>query len=93
VRAAAKLGMEVVPTLLLDHLSEAQKRAYILADNRLAELAGWDKEILAIELQNLLDIDIDFEITIRGGQWNIAAAHAKFDPKRCEADHSWGPSC
>jgi len=63
VRAAAMLGMETVPTLLLDHLSEAQKRAYILADNRLAELAGWDKEILAIELQNLLDTDIDFEIT------------------------------
>ena len=65
VKAAEKLGMTHVPTLRLEHLSDAQKRAYILADNRLAELAGWDREILAIELQNLLDLeaDLDFEIT------------------------------
>jgi len=61
--AAKRLGLATVPALRLDHLSGAQKRAYIIADNRLAELAGWDREILAIELQNLLIDDIDFEIT------------------------------
>lgn len=61
---AAKIrGMARVPTIRLEHLTDAEKRAYIIADNRLAELAGWDKETLAIELQNLLDADVDFEIT------------------------------
>src|SRR5262245_34418858 len=53
VEAARSLNMELVPTICLDHLSEAQRRAYIIADNRLAELAGWDRDILAIELQHL----------------------------------------
>jgi len=48
----------------LSHLTEAEKRAYILADNRLAEKAGWDREILAIELQAL--IDLDFEVRTDG---------------------------
>src|SRR6266516_4282849 len=51
VAAAELLGLAEVPTLQLNHLSPIQKRAYILADNRLAEKAGWDKEILAVELQ------------------------------------------
>jgi DNA modification methylase len=50
----------------LEHLTEAQKRAYILADNRLAEKAGWDREILAIEFQHLTTIDIDFDVTLTG---------------------------
>lgn len=61
--AAQSVGQSHVPTILLEHLTEAQKRAYIIADNRLAELSGWDKDILAIELQHLLNVDIDFEIT------------------------------
>lgn len=63
VDAANLLGLETVPTCRLSHLSEAEKRAYILADNRLAELAGWDKEILAIELQGLIELDVDVELT------------------------------
>jgi DNA modification methylase len=62
--AAAKLrGLSTVPTVRLSHLSEAQKRAYVLADNRLAEKAGWDREILAIELQALIDLDFEVELT------------------------------
>jgi DNA modification methylase len=61
--AGKLLGLDVVPTCRLSHLSEAEKRAYILADNRLAELAGWDKEILAIELQGLIELDVDVELT------------------------------
>lgn len=66
VMAAKELGMEEVPTLCIDYLSDAEKRAYILADNKLAEKAGWDKEILAIELQELMVIEEDFDITLTG---------------------------
>ena len=48
-----------MPTVRLSHLSEDDKRAYILADNRLAEKAGYDNEILAIELQHLADVGFD----------------------------------
>jgi DNA modification methylase len=62
--AAAKiLGLQKVPTLRFEHLSDADKRAYILADNRIAEKAGWDREILAIELQAFVDMDFDIGIT------------------------------
>jgi DNA modification methylase len=64
VRAAALLGMTEVPTLALSHLSEAERRAYVLADNKLALNAGWDSEVLAIELQGL--IDLDFDVTLTG---------------------------
>ncbi len=66
VSAAKFLGLETVPVICLEHMSEAEKRAYILADNKLAEKAGWDSEILAIELQNLLDFDLDFDLSITG---------------------------
>jgi ParB-like chromosome segregation protein Spo0J len=59
VGAAKLLGMETVPALRLSHLSAADKRAYVIADNRLAEKAGWDRELLAIELQALIDLDFD----------------------------------
>ena len=66
VEAAKLLGLDQVPTILLDHLSEAEKQAYILADNRLAELAGWDREILAIELQHLTALELDFDVEVTG---------------------------
>ncbi len=63
VEAAKLLKLQDVPTVRLSHLSADEKRAYILADNRLAEKAGWDREILAIELQNLVDIGFDIDLT------------------------------
>jgi DNA modification methylase len=63
VAAARLLGIEQVPTVKLAHLSDVEKRAYILADNRLAEKAGWDREILAIELQALVTLDFEVELT------------------------------
>jgi DNA modification methylase len=66
VAAGKLLGMSVVPTIRLENLSPDQVRAYVIADNRLAEKAGWDRSILAIELQNLLTIDSDFDVTITG---------------------------
>lgn len=64
--AAQQVGLTEVPTLRLDHLSPAEKRAYVLADNRIAELAGWSKEILALELKELSLLDADFELEITG---------------------------
>jgi ParB-like chromosome segregation protein Spo0J len=61
VMAAKKLGLESVPTIELGHLSDAQKRAYILADNRLALNAGWDEEMLSAELARL-DGEIDLDL-------------------------------
>jgi DNA modification methylase len=58
--------MATVPTIRLENLNQDQVRAYILADNRLAEKAGWDNAILAIELQHLLSIDLGFDVTLTG---------------------------
>jgi DNA modification methylase len=59
IAAAKKLGLTSVPTLRIEHLSDNELRAYVLADNRLAEKAGWDRELLAIELQHLTEIEFD----------------------------------
>jgi len=63
VEAAKLLGLEKVPTVRLAHLNPAQRRAYVLADNKLALNAGWDRQLLGIELQGLIDIDFDVELT------------------------------
>lgn len=60
--AARKLGMEAVPVIELAHLTDAQKRAYILADNRLAESAGWDDELLRLELGALREDGFSLEL-------------------------------
>jgi ParB-like chromosome segregation protein Spo0J len=60
--AARKLGLEQVPVIILDHLSDAQRRAYILADNKLALEAGWDNDILAAELDRLREDGYDLEV-------------------------------
>lgn len=66
VAAAKGLGLREVPTIRLDHLSDAERRAYVIADNRLAELAGWDRDILRIELQGLAELDLGFDLEITG---------------------------
>ena len=66
IEAAKLLGIALVPTIRLENLSLNQIRAYVIADNRLAENAGWDKSILAIELQHLITIENDLEVTITG---------------------------
>ena len=79
--AARRLGLSNVPTVRLSHLNDAQIRALRLADNRLAELAGWDKQLLAIELQELATLDLGFEVE----DFGFTAADLSFsidDPKR-----------
>jgi hypothetical protein len=62
VMAANVLGLETVPTIELQHLTDEQKAAYVIADNKLAQNAKWDDEILRLELQSLSDADYDLSI-------------------------------
>ena len=67
VQAAIELGLAEVPCLRIEHMTEAEKRAYVIADNRLALNAGWDEEILASELQGLLSTEnLGFDIGVIG---------------------------
>lgn len=59
VMAARKLGMDKVPTICLGHLTETQRRAYVIADNKLALNAGWDDALLRVEFAALQDADFD----------------------------------
>lgn len=61
--AAQKLGLEIVPVVVLDHLTPTQRRALVIADNRIAENAGWDLDVLRIELEALQLEDFDLDIT------------------------------
>ena len=63
VLAARKLGLETVPTIRIDYMTDAQKRAYIIADNKLALNAGWDDELLALELGELQAEGFDLVLT------------------------------
>jgi DNA modification methylase len=67
VEAAKLLGLAEIPCLRLEHMSEAQQRGFLLADNRIAEAATWDEELLAIELGKLLQLpDLTFDIGVIG---------------------------
>jgi ParB-like chromosome segregation protein Spo0J len=63
VEAAKSLGMSEVPTVRLSQMTEADRRAYVIADNKLALNAGWDSEVLAGEMQALIEIGFDIELT------------------------------
>jgi DNA modification methylase len=65
VEAARLLGMSDVPTVRVDHLTPAQIRAYVIADNKLAENAGWDRALLGLELQEL-SVHLNFDVTVTG---------------------------
>ncbi len=60
--AAAKLGMESVPTIALGHLTDIQRRAYVLADNRIALSSGWDDQMLKLETLQLMDDGFDISL-------------------------------
>ena len=60
--AAQRLGIGEVPVIVLDHLSDAQRRALVIADNKLAENAGWDEELLRVELAALDEMDFDLDL-------------------------------
>ena len=62
VLAAQKLKMDTVPTLKVEYLTETQKKAYIFADNKLALNSSWDEDMLKVELEELKELDFDFDI-------------------------------
>lgn len=66
VLACRRLGWRDVPTICLDHLSEAQARAYMIADNRLTEISEWDERLLAEQLKELAALDLDFSLEATG---------------------------
>ncbi len=66
VAAATVLEIAEVPCVRIETMSAEEKRAYVIADNKLGLNAGWDEELLAKELQSLLAIDIDFDIGLTG---------------------------
>ncbi len=61
--AAQKLGLDAVPVVVLDHLTSTQRRALVIADNRIAENAAWDEELLRVELEGLQDEGFDLDLT------------------------------
>jgi DNA modification methylase len=88
VEAAKLLGMATVPVLRLSHLNETERRAYVVADNKLALNAGWDIEILAIELQAL--IDLNFDVSLTG--FSVAEVDLTLDAARdAQCDSTRGP--
>jgi len=83
VMAAQKLGMNEVPTICLSHLTNAQRKAYVIADNKLALNAGWDEEILGIELADLRELDFDLSLTGFDGD----EIEEKLNPDEIISDH------
>ncbi len=85
VEAARQLGLATVPVIELAHLSEAQKRAYVIADNRLAEQAGWDDELLALELGELADLGVELgDIGFEAADLDRLLGHEAADPREEE---------
>ena len=78
VLAARRLGLREVPTIALEHLSEPERRAFMIADNRLAELASWDDRRLGVELEALKSLDLDFSIEATG--FELDEIELKIDP-------------
>lgn len=64
--AAKKLGLNQVPCIRVSHLTEAELRAYMLADNKIAEKAGWDNDLLRVELEYLTSVEVDFDVDVTG---------------------------
>jgi len=66
LQAARKLGLTHIPTIVADELSEAQIKAFRIADNKTAEFSEWDEELLKIEIDGLMDLDVDLDIDSLG---------------------------
>jgi DNA modification methylase len=82
VMAARQLGLTTVPVIELAHLTAAQKQAYILADNKLAEQAGWDKDLLALEVGELNALGLDLtSIGFDAGEIDALLRHGEADPR------------
>src|SRR6202022_4836133 len=86
--ACGELGITEVPTLCLDHLTPAQARAFMIADNRLTEISVWDDRLLPRQLKGLSLVGLDFSIEVTGfemGEIDLRIASLD-DPAQAEAD-------
>ena len=84
VLACRQLGWSEVPTIRLEHLSEAQTRAYMIADNRLTEISIWDDKVLAEQLKDLAELDLDFSLEATGftmGEIDLRIEQLDTDPQ------------
>ena len=95
--AAQKLGMDLVPTITLAGLTEAQKKAYVIADNKLTENGGWDYDLLAVEIERLKELEVDVDLTgFDAEELQVITQDVAFDPasedeqgKLDELDPKW----
>jgi len=79
--AAQKLSMELVPTITLVGLTEAQRKAYVIADNKLTENGGWDNDLLAVEIERLKELEIDVDLTgFDAEELQVITQDAAFEP-------------
>lgn len=89
IEAAKLLGLTDVPVIRLADMSDAQKRAYVIADNKLAENAGWNRSVLALEIQELIEIDPLFDIELTGfamGEIDVLIGEQAVEADRAAAD-------
>lgn len=89
IEAAKLLGLTEVPAIRLADMTEAQKRAYVIADNKLAENAGWDRGLLALEIQGLIEVDPLFDIEMTGfamGEIDVLIGEQAVAADRAAAD-------
>jgi ParB-like nuclease domain len=86
IEAAKKLGIKEVPVIRLDHLSESQARAFMLADNKLSEMGSWDQKFLKVHLQELSSVDLNFDIEVTGFTVGEIDLILDSDPKSDRAD-------
>lgn len=82
--AAKKLGMTEVPVIRLDHLSEQQARAFMLADNKLSEMSDWNKGLLAVQFRELTTVDLNFDIEATG--FTVGEIDLILDPRSSDSD-------
>jgi hypothetical protein len=87
IMAAQKLGLAEVPCIRLDHLTETQRKAYVIADNKLALNAEWDEDMLGLELADLRELDFDLDLTgFDGTEIEAALNPPELDPNESDAD-------
>jgi ParB-like chromosome segregation protein Spo0J len=95
--AAQKLDLKLVPTITLAGLSEAQRKAYVIADNKLTENGGWDYDLLAVEIERLTELEIDVDLTgFDAEELQVITQNVDFEPaseneqgKLDELDPKW----
>jgi ParB-like chromosome segregation protein Spo0J len=79
--AAQKLDLKLVPTITLAGLSEAQRKAYVIADNKLTENGGWDYDLLAVEIERLTELEIDVDLTgFDAEELQVITQNVDFEP-------------